>query len=39
MKMEAIQKRWQFKLGIDEGIEIPPHMLKVHPDLIEDKEL
>lgn len=26
-------------MGIDEGIEMPSHMLKIHPDLIDDKEL
>jgi hypothetical protein len=37
-KNEAIQRRWQFKLGIDE-IEIPAQMLKTHPDQVTDKEL
>jgi hypothetical protein len=37
--MEAIQKRWQFKLGIDESIEFPAHMLKMHPDQVPDKDL
>lgn len=35
---EAIQKRWKFKLGIDEGFELPESLLKQHPDTIDYKK-
>jgi len=32
-RMEAIKRRWEFKLGIGEGeIELPARFLQVHPD-------
>lgn len=34
---EAIQKRWKFKLGLDDGFELPFPIEKVHPDDIDYK--
>lgn len=36
---EAIQRRWRFKLGLDEGFELPFPIDKVHPDDIDYKKL
>lgn len=36
---EAVQKRWRFKLGLDEGFELPFPIDKVHPDDIDYKKL
>lgn len=38
-KYEAIQRRWKFKLGLDEGFELPFPLDKVHPDDIDNKML
>jgi len=38
-KNEAIQRRWKFKLGLDDGFEVPFQLDKVHPDDIKDKDL
>lgn len=35
----AIQRRWQFKLGLDEGFELPFPIEKVHPDDVTNKML
>jgi hypothetical protein len=36
---EAIQKRWRFKLGLEDGFELPIPLDKVHPDDIDYKKL
>ena len=36
---DAIQKRWRFKLGLDDGFELPFPIEKVHPDDIDKKML
>lgn len=36
---ESIQKRWRFKLGLDEGIELPAAILKMHPSDINQQKL
>ncbi len=36
---EAIQKRWRFKLGLDDGFELPFAIDKVHPEDIDYKKL
>jgi hypothetical protein len=36
---EAIQKRWRFKLGLEDGFELPFPLDKVHPDDIDYKKL
>ena len=40
-KMEAIRRRWQFKLGIEEGFELPENINieKTHPNYILDADL
>lgn len=38
-KSESIQKRWKFKLGLDEGFELPFPLDKIHPNDIDDKML
>lgn len=34
-KQESIQRRWKFKLGLDDGFELPFQLDKQHPDLID----
>lgn len=38
-RAEAIQRRWKFKLGLDEGFELPFPIEKVHPDDVTNKML
>jgi len=38
-KNEAIQKRWKFKLGLDDGFELPFPIEKIHSDDIDYKQL
>lgn len=35
----AVQKRWKFKLGLDEAFELPFSLEKRHPDDIDYKQL
>lgn len=35
---EAIQRRWKFKLGLDDGFELTFALDKMHPDLIDMNE-
>ena len=39
-RMEAIQKRWKFKLGLDDGFELPEtiDLNKTHPKYIQDSD-
>ena len=38
-KQEAIQARWKFKLGLDDGFELPEKSKKKHPKEVTDEDL
>ena len=38
-RQEAIESRWKFKLGLDDGFELPDKVKKKHPSEVTDKDL
>lgn len=38
-KLDLLKERWCFKLGLEDGFEIPFPIDKVHPDDVSDKKL